>query len=110
MGVLIMSSPCGIRHFELVFLHIAECIESPPPKTGLTALTIEIIHCKSEGHDFDMSPLFSYRKELNQVVMQQSPVAENRISHTLNGVYEHGGNGARAMLVDKDKKPQRFSK
>ncbi|KAL9389077.1 hypothetical protein Peur_017682 [Populus x canadensis] len=37
-----------------------------------------------------MSPLFSYRKELNQVVMQQSPVAGNIISHTLNGVYEHG--------------------
>ncbi|KAG6758076.1 hypothetical protein POTOM_038410 [Populus tomentosa] len=33
MGVLIMSSPCGIRHFEHVFLHIAECIQFPTPKT-----------------------------------------------------------------------------
>lgn len=50
---------CSIQHFPILY----------PTPTGLTALTIEIIHCKSEGHDFDMSPLFSYRKELNQVML-----------------------------------------
>lgn len=50
---------CSIQHFPILY----------PTPTGLTALTIEIIHCKSEGHDFDMSPLFGYRKELNQVML-----------------------------------------
>ncbi|XP_061974820.1 3-hydroxyisobutyryl-CoA hydrolase 1-like [Populus nigra] len=64
MGVLIMSSTCGIRHFEHVFLQIAECIKFPSPKTG---------------HDFDMSPLFSYRKELNQVLFEGDSISRKVI-------------------------------